>query len=472
MCLGTFARSLATIYIFTQVHKYSAVQFFCTADFIQESFIMAAENDLGRDDIKKLVVRIAIPSMLAQFVSVLYSIVDRMYIGNIPGSGDMALAGAGVCGPVVTMVGSVAFLVGIGGAPLMSMKMGQGDKKAAERILANCFLMLAVCSLLMVACIYANAYFTIYLTGTVFALMSTGMNQFIICQGFAKTGMYSVILGAVLNIILDPIFIFGLHMGVSGAAVATVISQMASCAFVLRTLFGKNMPVRITFGGYSWRLIRRVLTIGFTPFIIIAMDNVMIITMNAILQKYGGAERGDLLITCATIAQSFMLVVTMPLGGITSGTQAVLAYNFGAGKTDRVKNAQKYIFSLAAAYTALLFVLARTIGVLFVRLFTADPVVAAEALRAIRIFTLAIIPLAFQYEIVDGFTGLGQVQVALPLSFFRNGAYFVYLFLLPAMFGAEAAFYAEPVSDIFGPIASVSVYLTSMKKVLAKAGAN
>ena len=191
---------------------------------------MAAENDLGRDDIKKLVVRIAIPSMLAQFVSVLYSIVDRMYIGNIPGSGDMALAGAGVCGPVVTMVGSVAFLVGIGGAPLMSMKMGQGDKKAAERILANCFLMLAVCSILMVACIYpiripmlryfgasditlpyANAYFTIYLTGTVFALMSTGMNQFIICQGFAKTGMYSVILGAVLNIILDPIFIFGLR---------------------------------------------------------------------------------------------------------------------------------------------------------------------------------------------------------------------------------------------------------------------
>ena len=452
---------------------------------------MAAENDLGRDDIKKLVVRIAIPSMLAQFVSVLYSIVDRMYIGNIPGSGDMALAGAGVCGPVVTMVGSVAFLVGIGGAPLMSMKMGQGDKKAAERILANCFLMLAVCSILMVSCIYpiripmlryfgasditlpyANAYFTIYLTGTVFALMSTGMNQFIICQGFAKTGMYSVILGAVLNIILDPIFIFGLHMGVSGAAVATVISQMASCAFVLNTLFGKNMPVRITFGGYSWRLIRRVLTIGFTPFIIIAMDNVMIITMNAILQKYGGAERGDLLITCATIAQSFMLVVTMPLGGITSGTQAVLAYNFGAGKTDRVKSAQKYIFILAAAYTTLLFVLARTIGGLFVRLFTADPVVAAEALRAIRIFTLAIIPLAFQYEIVDGFTGLGQVQVALPLSFFRKGAYFVSLFLLPAMFGAEAAFYAEPVSDILGPIASVIVYLTSMKKVLAKAGAN
>ena len=448
---------------------------------------MAAENDLGRDNIKKLVIRIAVPSMLAQFVSVLYS----MYSGNIPVSGDMALAGAGVCGPVVTMIGSVAFLVGIGGAPLMSMKMGQGDNKAAERILANCFLMLALCSVLMVACIYpiripmlryfgasdttlpyANAYFTIYLTGTVFALMSTGMNQFIICQGFAKTGMYSVIIGAVLNIVLDPVFIFGFHMGVSGAATATVLSQTASCAFVLKTLFGKTVPVRITFGGYDWRLIRRILTIGFTPFIIIAMDNVMIITMNAILQKYGGAARGDLLITCATIAQSFMLVVTMPLGGITSGTQAVLAYNFGAGNTDRVKGAQKYIFILAAAYTTLLFILARTVGGLFVRLFTSDPTVAAEALRAIRIFTLAIIPLAFQYEIVDGFTGLGQVQVALPLSFFRKGLYFVSLFLLPAMFGAEAAFFAEPVSDIAGPVVSAIVYIVSMKGILAKAGEN
>ena len=443
---------------------------------------MAAENDLGRDNIKKLVIRIAVPSMLAQFVSVLYSIVDRMYIGNIPVSGDMALAGAGVCGPVVTMIGSVAFLVGIGGAPLMSMKMGQGDNKAAERILANCFLMLALCSVRIpmlryfgasdTTLPYANAYFTIYLTGTVFALMATGMNQFIICQGFAKTGMYSVIIGAVLNIVLDPVFIFGFHMGVSGAATATVLSQTASCAFVLKTLFGKTVPVRITFGGYDWRLIRRILTIGFTPFIIIAMDNVMIITMNAILQKYGGAARGDLLITCATIAQSFMLVVTMPLGGITSGTQAVLAYNFGAGNTDRVKGAQKYIFILAAAYTTLLFILARTVGGLFVRLFTSDPTVAAEALRAIRIFTLAIIPLAFQYEIVDGFTGLGQVQVALPLSFFRKGLYFVSLFLLPAMFGAEAAFFAEPVSDIAGPVVSAIVYIVSMKGILAKAGKN
>ena len=452
---------------------------------------MKLENNLGTDPIRPLVWRIAIPSMLAQFVSVLYSIVDRIYISNIPLIGDTALAGVGVCGPVVTMIGAFASWIGVGGAPLMSIRLGAGKREEARQILADSFLMLCVCGVVLTAAVfplrepmlrtfgasevtypYAETYFTAYLFGTVFNLLALGLNQFIICQGYAKRGMISVMLGAVLNIVLDPVFIFALDLGVVGAAVATVLSQIASCAYVLRFLFSKEVPVPITFGGYRLRRMGRILLTGLTPFLIVAVDNVMIITMNAVLQRYGGPELGDQMVTCATIAQSFMLVVTMPLGGITSGTQAVLAYNFGAGKIDRVKNAQKYIFSLAAAYTALLFVLARTIGVLFVRLFTADPVVAAEALRAIRIFTLAIIPLAFQYEIVDGFTGLGQVQVALPLSFFRKGAYFVSLFLLPAMFGAEAAFYAEPVSDILGPIASVIVYLASMKKVLAKAGAN
>lgn len=448
---------------------------------------MTIENDLGRDDIKKLVWRIAIPSMLAQFVSVFYSIVDRMYIGNIPEVGAMALAGVGVCGPVVTMVGSVAFLVGVGGSPLMSMKMGQGDYAAAKKILANSFLLLALASLLLMALIYpirepmlqyfgasditkdyANTYFSIYLAGTFFALMATGMNQFIICQGFAKTGMYSVMIGAILNIILDPVFIFLLHMGVAGAAVATVLSQMASCAFVLSFLFGKKAPVKITFGGYDWALIRRILTIGFTPFIIIAIDNVMIISMNAVLQKYGGASEGDMLITCATIAQSFMLIITMPLGGITGGTQTILAFNYGAGQTERIKKAQQYIFLLAAGYTLLLFILARTSGSLFVRLFTSEPVLMSEAMNAIRVCTLAVVPLGIQYEIVDGFTGLGQVQLSLPLSFFRKAVYFVSLFLFPYFLGARAAFYAEPVSDILGPLVSFLVYGLFMKKILKK----
>lgn len=448
---------------------------------------MTIENDLGRDDIKKLVLRIAVPSMLAQFVSVFYSIVDRMYIGNIPDVGAVALAGVGVCGPVVTMIGSVAFLVGVGGAPLMSMRMGEGNEKQARQILSNSFLLLILFSILMTAVIYpirepmlrmfgasastwpyANTYFSIYLTGTVFALMATGMNQFIICQGFSKVGMQSVLIGAVLNIILDPVFIFGFQMGVAGAAAATVISQFASCVFVLLFLFGKRVPIRIGFSGYNRRIMGKILTIGFTPFIIIAVDNIMIIAMNAILQKYGGPAEGDILVTCATIVQSFMLIITMPLGGITGGTQTILAYNYGAGRTDRVKSAQRYIFTMAAGYTALLFVLARLAGPLFVRLFTSDPDLSFEALEAIKICTLAVIPLGIQYGIVDGFTGLGQVQLALPLSFIRKLVYFLALFALPAFFGARAAFYAEPLSDIVGPVTSIAVYALFMKKVLKK----
>ena len=234
--------------------------------------------------------------------------------------------------------------------------MGEGNLAQAKKILANSFLLLILFSVLMVAAIfpirepmlrmfgasdttypYSNTYFSIYLAGTFFALMSTGMNQFIICQGFAKTGMFSVLIGAVLNIILDPVFIFLFDMGVAGAAIATVLSQVASCVFVLAFLFGKQVPVKITFGGYDLKIMRKILSIGFTPFIIIAIDNVMIIAMNAVLQNYGGPAEGDLLVTCATIVQSFMLIITMPLGGITGGTQTILAFNYGANQPNRVK---------------------------------------------------------------------------------------------------------------------------------------
>lgn len=445
---------------------------------------MAVENDLGKDKISRLVWRIAIPSMLGQFVSVLYSIVDRMYIGNIPKVGDIALAGVGVCGPVVTLVGSVAFLVGVGGAPLVSIRMGEGNLREAKRVLANCFLMLCVFAAVLIAVIlplrepmlrlfgasdatypYAEAYFTAYLCGTFFALAATGLNQFVICQGFAKVGMISVVLGAALNIILDPVFIFVLNMGVRGAAIATVISQAASAVYVVLFLFGKRVMVPITFGGYDFRIMGRVLVMGFTPFLIVAIDNVMIIAMNAILQRSGGAE-GDMLVTCNTIVQSFMLVVTMPLGGISGGTQGILGYNYGARQVDRVRQAQKYIVGLCVGYTAILFVLARVAGPLFVGLFTQEPQLAEEAFRAIKICTLAIIPLGVQYELVDGFTGMGQVRVSLPLSFWRKLVYFVAIFLLPAIFGARAAFYAEPLSDVLGPLVTVVVYFLSIGKIL------
>ena len=444
------------------------------------------ENDLRHDGVGRLVWRIAIPSMLAQFVSVLYSIVDRMYIGHIPEIGDLALAGVGICGPVITLVSSVASLVGMGGSPLMSIRMGEGNDDAARAVLANCFMMLCIFSLAMMAVLiplqepmlrlfgaseatlpYASEYFTAYLAGTVFALMATGMNTFVVCQGFARKAMISVVLGAVMNIVLDPIFIFVLDMGVRGAAIATVISQMGSCAYVLRFLFGGRAIIRITFRGYSLRVILKVLALGFTPFAIIAVDNVMIIALNAVLQAYGGAARGDMLITCATIVQSFMLVVTMPLGGISGGTQGILGFNYGAGQMQRVFDAQRRIFLFCAAYTAILFVLARVAGGLFVGMFTTDPAIAEKSMWAIRMCTLAIIPLALQYEVVDGFTAMGMVRYALPLSFWRKAVYFTALFALPAIFGAEAVFFAEPISDVVGPATSVAVYLYFKRRMQA-----
>lgn len=446
---------------------------------------MYRENNLGEDAIGRLVLRIALPSMLAQFVNVLYSIVDRIYIGNIPETGSLALAGVGVCGPVVTLIGSVGSLIGIGGAPLMSISMGERNIKKAKSIVANCFLMLCALSLLIMGALYpfqeqmllffgaseatlpfAQEYFSVYLAGTLFSLLSIGLNQFIIGQGAAKKAMLAVIAGALANIALDPVFIFVLDMGVAGAAVATVLSQLVSCCLILGFLLSRKAEIPITFGGYSARIMRRVLAIGFTPFAIIAVDNIMIIAMNAVLKRYGGPEQGDLLVTCATIAQSFMLVVTMPLGGISGGTQSILSYNYGACAVDRVEKAQKRIILLCLAYTGLMSAAAWLGGAWFVRLFTNDASVQQSALWALRVCALSLLPLGVQYEIVDGFTAIGQVRFSLPLSFWRKLVYFSALFILPAVYGAEAAFYAEPISDLLGPAVSVIIYLLFMKRVL------
>ena len=299
---------------------------------------MAQTHDFSQGKISKNIMSLALPMTAAQLINVLYSVVDRIYIGNIPEVGSLALAGAGVCGPIVTMLGSVAFWVGVGGSPLVSIRLGEGRREQAKQIVANAFLLLIVMSLALMGVAYATRrpalmlfgaspetlpyameYYSWYLTGTVFALLSTGMNQFVICQGFAQKGMQSVILGAVMNIVLDPLFIFGLKMGVKGAAIATVLSQLCSCLFVLHFLFGPAPQVGISFGGYRPWLMGRILLTGLTPFLIIAVDNLMIIVLNALLQRYGGESQGDLLVAAATISQSFMLVVTMPLGGISAG---------------------------------------------------------------------------------------------------------------------------------------------------------
>ena len=447
---------------------------------------MKIENDLGRDDIRRLVLRLAIPSMLAQFINVLYSVVDRIYIGNIPAIGETALAGVGVSGPIVTLISAFAYLVGLGGSPLMSIRMGEGQDEKAKKILANSFWMIVGLSAVLTLVLfvfkreiltrfgaseailpYAESYFTIYLLGTVFALLSIGMNQFIICQGFARIGMISVALGAVTNIVLDPVFIFVFDMGVAGAAFATVLSQFASAAFVLRFLRGNRVLLRLEFECPQVKTVCKIALMGLSPFLIIAFDNVLIISLNTVIQMYGGAE-ADMLLTCTTIVQSFMLIVTMPLGGITSGTGAILGFNFGAGRPDRIRSAQRYITLLAVGQCSIMFLFSPTPARYFVYLFTRNDSYVELTVWAIRVYTMGIIPLAVQYEVVDGFTGMGVPSVAISLSMFRKLLYLVSVFLIPVFAGVENVFYAEVVSDFGGTTVSVIVYLLLIGRIMGR----
>lgn len=447
---------------------------------------MKLRNDLGRDSIPKLVLNLAVPTMIAQFVNVLYSIVDRMYIGNIPVIGDVALAGVGVCGPIVTLLSSFGTLVGLGGAPILAMHLGQKNHDAARKILANAFAMLLVLSVALSALFfllrkplllwfgasgttlpYADTYMTIYAAGTVFALLAAGLNSYIIAQGFSTLAMGTVLLGAVTNIALDPLFIYVFDMGVAGAAVATVIAQAASCAFVLRVLFSAATPVRITLGGYAWKTMRSILKFGFCPFIILMSDSVQLIVMNMSLKHYGGGQ-GDLLIACATIVQSFMLLVSMPLGGITGGTQPILSYNYGAQRIDRIRKSLRCIVAMAVAFDAVMFALSWVAAEPFVTIFSKDAFVLEKSVWGIRVFMAMIIPMAVQYALVDALTALGVPQYGVFLSLFRKTVFFVTTLVAPLWFGAMGVFYAEPVCDLLACCVSSVTFFFVCRRVLRR----
>lgn len=372
----------------------------------------------------------------------------------------------------------------------MAMRMGAGRKKQAESILAHSFAMLTVFSVLLtilfllskkhllnwfgassVTFPYADSYLTIYTAGTFFALMAIGLNYFITCQGFPAIGMVTVLMGAVTNILLDPVFIFVLDMKVAGAAVATVIAQFASCAFAFCFLTGKKIPIRITWlrkKSFSPLIVKKIIGLGISPFLILATDSVIIIVLNTVLQKYGGPKEGDILITCATIVQSYMMLITGPMLGISSGTQAILSYNYGAREIKRVKKAEKYILLLCLCFTTVMFLISRIIPESFIRIFTKDPVQLQLCTWGISVFTLMIIPLSFQYVFVDGFTALGRSKTALVLSLWRKGDYMLFTMILPVFFGARSAFYAQPLADGIGAVMSTIAFLLIFKKHLEK----
>lgn len=447
---------------------------------------MKKANDLGNDSVFSLVLKLTVPAMLAQLVNVLYGIIDRMFIGHIPVIGDLALAGVGVCGPIVTLISSFGTLVGIGGSIMMATTMGKGDDKEAKKILSNSFLMLLIFSGILTTIflltksqminlfggseatfVYADTYLTIYTLGTFFALLALGLNYFITCQGFSFNGMITVFIGAISNIILDAVFIFIFKMGVAGAAVATVISQFFSCLYALLFLFGKRVKIKISFGNYDGKLMLNIIKVGISPFIIIATDSIIIIAMNSVLQLFGGAQ-GDMLISAVTIVQSYFLLITGPLIGISGGVQPLISFNFGAKKEERVKKSIKYALIIAVILTGSMFVVSRLFASNFVSFFTNSPDTAKISVWGIKVFTLAIIPLSFQYVLVDALTALGKIKTALYLSASRKLTFLFFTFFFPAVSIAQNAFFAEPTADLIGSIQSTIVFLLVFKPHMKK----
>lgn len=448
---------------------------------------MKRRNNLGKDNIVKLVFNLAIPSMLAQLVNILYSIVDRIFIGQIPLVGDIALAGVGICGPLVTFLSSFGTLIGLGGSIIMAMMMGAKKNKEAEETLSNSFLMLIVFSAVLTVLFlliknkilmifgassttfpYAERYLAIYTAGSFFAIMTVGLNYFITCQGFASIGMTTVVIGAITNIILDALFILKFNMGVSGAALATVIAQIISFVFALTFLLSKRPPVSIKFKNYSINTIIKIIKMGFSPFLILALDSFIIIIINSVLQKYGGEKMGDMLISCSTITQSYLLLITGPLIGLTGGTQAIISYNYGARSVYRIRSAEKCIMAFGCIMTSIMFLVTPFAAKLFVNLFTTNEELIRLSIWAIKISTLAIIPLSFEYASVDGLTALGKVKTALFLSLFRKSIYIATAFIAPYLYGAQYAFSAQPVADIISTVVALSVFLAVFNKHLEK----
>lgn len=446
-------------------------------------------NDFGNDSVPGLVLRTSIPFMFAQFVNVLYSIVDRIYIGNIPQIGDVSLAGAGICAPVITLLSSFATLIGIGGSVLFSMRLGAKDQEKAKNLLGTSFSMLLVFSaaltilfLLLKAPLlqwfgasqttfpYANTYMTIYTLGTFFALLSMGMNYFITAQGYPGLGMATTLIGAVVNIVLDPVFIFLLHMNIAGAALATVLAQLSSCVFVLLTLKQKKMPIPLTLAPIRRSTAVRILKMGFSPFLILATDSVIIIALNAVLQHFGGPEYEDTLITCATIVQSYMLLITSPMLGITGGSQPLISFNMGAGKVDRIRKIVLCVLLLCIGFTTFMFLLSRFVPQYFVRIFTKNPEYASLSVWGIQVFTLGVIPLSFQYVFVDALTAMSLTKLSLFLSLLRKSEYFAATCLLPLFFAARMCFYAEPIADTLCFFSSSLAFFLIYKKYLKGEG--
>ena len=441
---------------------------------------------LGTEPIGKLLLRLALPTLAAQIINMLYNIVDRIYIGHIPHVGAAALTGVGVCMPLIMIVSAFAALVGYGGSPRASIYLGKKDVESAEKILGNCFTMQILVSLILTAVLiiwnrdlllafgasentipYANSYMNLYALGTLFVELTLGMNAFITTQGFAKTGMYSVLIGAVANIILDPVFIFLLGMGVRGAALATILSQALSCIWVVSFLCGKKTFIRIR--KENLKLIPKVilpcLALGSATFIMQASESVISVCFNSSLQKYGG----DMAVGAMTILTSVMQFAMLPLQGITQGGQPIISYNYGAKKIDRIKQAFKLQTISCVVYATIIWLIAEFAPSIFVSIFTSDTQLAELSQWALRIYLACIFLMGVQVSCQQTFIAFGNSKISAFLAVFRKILVLIPLiYILPVFMedNVKAVFLAEPIADAIAILTTATLFYINFKKII------
>ena len=446
------------------------------------------QNKLAVMPVGKLLLSLAAPAIAAQIVNLLYNMVDRIYIGHIPGTGALALTGLGVTLPVITLIAAFAALVGFGGAPRASIAMGKGDYDGAEKILGNCVVTLCIFSVILTVIFYAFAepilyafgasedtigyavdYMRIYVLGTLFVQITTGLNTFITAQGFASTGMKTVLIGAGLNLVLDPVFIFGLGMGVKGAALATILSQAVSAVWVICFLSGKKTTLRIRVANLrlSPRIMAPVLALGVSPFIMQATESLLSVCFNTSLQKFGG----DVAVGAMTILSSVMQAAMLPLQGMTQGMQPIVSFNYGANNSPRVKKAFLLTLGCCLAYSFLLWGAAMLFPQWLARIFTTDQSTIEYSTWAMRIYMAAACIFGAQLACQQTFVALGKAVHSLFLAVLRKVILLIpMIYILPNFFSNKvfAVFLAEPVSDTIAVCTTVTLFFATAWRLINK----
>lgn len=447
---------------------------------------MNAENiDFSKGSVKRQIISQAVPLTVAQIVQLLYNVVDRIYIGHLPKVGDMALTGLGVTFPLIMLINAFTNLFGTGGSTLFSLSRGRRDNEEAENILGNVFCLLLISSaVLFVVCYtlrrpilllfgagqeslkYADGYLQIYLFGTAFAMLTTGLNGFINAQGFPRIGMMTTVLGAAINIVLDPIFIFGLHMGVRGAALATIIGQGASALWVLRFLTGKKayLKIRIKRMRLKLRRVKRIVVLGFAGFVMMGTNSLVQIACNNQLQRFGG----DLYVGIFTVLGSVREVFSMPVHGLTSGAQPVLGFNYGAGENNRVKEGIRFTAIIGTVYTMLAWLVVMLIPHQLMAVFSSEPETINVGARLLNIYFFGFVFMSFQFVGQTVFQSLGKAKQAIFFSLLRKAIIVVPLtMLLPYLgLGVDGVFWAEPISNFLGGVACIlTMWLTVYRKL-------